>query len=131
MQYKLTINENQAKIISFALDFYSRISGGQFEEIVDRFHWRNIKNENERDQAFELFRDLKCMLTGLQRSQPNIGLGNISEEGKVAYDLYQVIRYRLANDDTKKSNYSFLSVDFNTPHQKSNEPLAQIEALKE
>lgn len=128
MKYKLIISNEQAKIISIALDFYSRTMGGQFEDIVNRFHWRNIKNNDERDRAFELFRDLKCMLTGLQSNQPNIGLGNISEKGRIAYDLHQVIRYQLANDNPN-SDYRFLSVDFDPPHQESNEPLAQIEPI--
>jgi len=128
MKYKLVVNENQAKAISIALDFYSRISGGQFEEIVDHFDWKNLKEADESTKAWELFRDLKCMLTGLKRSQPNIGLGNISERGKIAYDLHQVIRHRLANDNSEGRDT--LSVDFRTPTQQSAEPLAEIDVYK-
>jgi hypothetical protein len=127
MQYKLTITENQAKAISIALDFYSRISGGQFEEITSHFPWRNFKDHDELDKATEIFTDLKCLLTGLKRSQPNMGLHTIPERGKIAYDLHQVIRHRLANDNPDKSHK--YSVDFDTPRKTSQEPLAEIESL--
>lgn len=126
MPYKLTINENQAKTISFALDFYSRIAAGQFEEIVDRFYWRNVKDNDELNKATELFTDLKCLLTGLQRNQPNMGF-NISEEAKIAYDLHQVIRHRLAKDNPDEHHK--YSVDFDTPRKISKEALAEIEYL--
>lgn len=127
MQYKLTINEHQAKVISFALDFYSRISGGQFEQIVHRFDWQNSKEDNVSIKATALLVDLKCVLTGLNKSEHNIGLGNICEDGKIAYDLHQVIRHKLANTDSSSSHPD--SVDFNVPRQVSNEALAEIDLL--
>jgi hypothetical protein len=53
MKYKLTVNEKQAKVISFALDFYSRVSGGQFEEIFNQFRWGDI-NDDDRKKAQEM-----------------------------------------------------------------------------
>ena len=127
MKYKLSLNKKQAEIISFALDFYARTMGGQFEDIIYKFDWRNIKSEEERDRAFDLFRELKCMLTGLKQNQPNIGLGNICEDGKIAYDLHQVIRHRIATDHP--NDYGEFCVDFNKPRQVSNEPLAKIDDI--
>lgn len=47
MKYKLVVNEKQAKIISWALDFYSRTMGGQLEDILCRFHWRNLNDDKQ------------------------------------------------------------------------------------
>jgi hypothetical protein len=41
MKYQITISEKQARIISSALDVYSRIQGGQFANVLDRFEWKN------------------------------------------------------------------------------------------
>lgn len=125
MKYKLTVSEKQAKVISFALDFYSRISGGQFEEVFMRFHWEKIDDDG-RTKALEMLTDLKCMLTGLKPNQPNVGIGNVCEEGKIAFDLHQVIRHRLAKDNPNQHPYS---VDLDRPMKYSKEILAQIEPL--
>lgn len=128
MKYKLIVSEKQAKTISWALDFYSRTMGGQLEDILCRFYWRNLKDD-QREEAHNTLADLKCMLTGLNRNQPNMGLHNISEDGRIAYDLHQVIRHQIAHDHPNDLHQ--YDVDFDTPRQVSNEPLAKIEHMKE
>jgi len=58
----------------------------------------------------------------------NLGIGNISENGRNAYDLHQVIRYRLALDGIKPEMLTF---DFSPPTQRGSQPLAQIERLEQ
>ncbi|OGT43321.1 MAG: hypothetical protein A3F13_02420 [Gammaproteobacteria bacterium RIFCSPHIGHO2_12_FULL_40_19] len=125
MKYKLTVSEKQAKVISFALDFYSRISGGQFDEIFYRFIWKNI-NDDERSKVREMLNELKFVLTGLKPNQPNMGLGKICEDGKIAYDLHQVIRHQLAKDNPNEPPYS---IDLDPPMKYSKEIPAKIEPL--
>jgi hypothetical protein len=128
MKYKLIVSEKQAKTISWALDFYSRTMGGQLEDILCRFHWKNLKDD-QRDEAHNTLTDLKCTLTGLNPNQPNMGLHNISEEGRIAYDLHQVIRHKIAHDNPDDRHK--YSVDFDTPLKFSSESLAKIESLDE
>ena len=128
MKYKLVVNEKQAKIISWALDFYSRTMGGQLEDILCRFHWRNL-NDDKRDEAHDILVDLKCMLTGLNPNQPNMELHNISEDGRIAYDLHQVIRHQIAHNNPNDCHE--YSVDLGTPRQVGSESLANIEPLNE
>lgn len=122
MEYQLEINENQAKIISSALDLYSRIAGGQFEEIL-KFYWHS--DQEKISKAKEVLTDLKVLLTGIKPNQLNIGLHDICEDAKVAYDLHQVIRYKLAHDRPHNTG-DILTVDFDTPRQISEEPMAEI-----
>lgn len=128
MKYKLIVSEKQAKTISWALDFYSRTMGGQLEDILCRFHWRNL-SDDKLDEARDILVNLKYMLTGLNPNQPNIGLHNISEEGRIAYDLHQVIRHQIAHDNP--DDHHKYDVDFDTPMQFSSESLAKIESLDE
>jgi hypothetical protein len=122
--YQITLNEEQAKIISKSLDFYSRIIGEQFERIKDLF-W-GTKSEHFEEIGKVLSR-LKYLLIGIEDNS-NLGIGNISVEGRNAYDLHQVIRHCLAlNRATKPSHW--LTVDFNPPTQCADQPLAQIERV--
>ena len=123
-KYQITLNREQAQVISKALDFYSRIIGGQFDEIRTLF-W-DAKPENFK-KADKILSRLKFLLTGMG-DNGNLGIGNISEKGRNAYDLHQVIRHRLALD-RPESHHEF-SVDFHPPFQWGTQPLAQIEGLE-
>jgi len=123
-KYQITLNREQAQTISKALDFHSRIIGGQFQEIIDLF-W-DAKPENVKE-AEKILTRLKYLLTGMGEDG-NLGIGNISENGRNAYDLHQVIRHRLALDKPE-SRHEF-SVDFRSPSQYGTQPFAQIEGLE-
>ncbi len=123
-KYQITLNREQAQIISKALDFYSRIIGGQFNEIKNLF-WA-AKPEDFKEVGKILTR-LKFLLTGMEENG-NLGIGNISEDGRNAYDLHQVIRHRLAVD-MPELHHEF-SVDFHSPLQWGTQPFAEIEGVK-
>jgi hypothetical protein len=97
---------------------------GQFEDILMRFNW--TISDDQRHKAHEAFTNLKCQLTGINANQPNVGLANICENGKIAYDLHQVIRHQIAIDNDSNS----LNIDLDTPMQISNEEMASIERIK-
>lgn len=82
MKYQIIVNEKQARIISNALDVCSRLEGGQFETVLDRFNWKKLNSE-EKDKIEEMLTDLKCMLTGVERNA-YLGIGQISDDGQVA-----------------------------------------------
>lgn len=126
-KYQITLNGEQAHLLSMSLDFYSRIAGGQFKEIINRFLW-GACDDKDLEEAKKILTRLKFLLTGMEDNS-NIGIGNIIEDGRNAYDLHQVIRHRLALDRVDHQNK--LSVDFRSPHQWGTQPLAEIVGLEQ
>src|SRR5437879_842303 len=92
-KYRIEINEEQAKIISLALDIFSRMEAGRLEWIFSMISWKYYE---KLQSAEPMLKELQLLLTGMQRG--NLGIGNVSNSAKIAYDLHQVIRHRLAWD---------------------------------
>ena len=46
MKFTLTFNENQAKVLMSALEFYSRVRMGQFHVISDEFRFEHEFNQD-------------------------------------------------------------------------------------
>ncbi len=86
-KYKLTLNENQIKVVLTALDFYSRISAGQLE-FIKEFISDSAKEETLAKLQKEMFPDL----TGLNHSYGIAGK-QISEEAKISYDIYKKMMF--------------------------------------
>ena len=124
MNYQLTLNEKQARILSCALDTYARIAGGQFSVILHQF---SIE-PTDRKHVDKLLAELKLLLTGKGVSEDR-GLHEISEDGQVAYDLHQVVRYSL-RQPKNICNMSDIRVSDYPPLQYSHEPLAIITEIK-
>jgi hypothetical protein len=100
--YQVNITEKQAQVLINALDLYSRIGMGQLAEVVNILR-QNIMGElgNKQEILFEIDRLTRaasaCWMNG---SGDYYGIANnkISDVFRVAWDLQQVIRYRLAWD---------------------------------
>lgn len=120
-KYSLTVNENQIKILSNALDFYARIGIGQYEEIADfsfdrlnhdgKSHWDNLKYML-RESMRHMLNALKKLRHGLEPNQSfGISSNEVQPHFKVAYDLVQVIKNKLWEDsDTERySTYSTIT----------------------
>ena len=108
-KYNIEVSEAQAKLISLALDMYSRMEGGQLQWVFSMISWKyyeNLKN------AEPLLNELQQLLTGMQRG--NLGIGNVSNTARMAYDLHQIIRYRLSLDE-KQHNDSLNNTHKYTP----------------
>ena len=123
-KYNLNINKSQARVLIAALDLYSRIGLGQFEEVV-----------NVHDLALKLsvvtregMRNGLNFVKQLAGHPPNGSYGihneNVDDVFRVAFDLKQVIRNRLAWDQNPKGDIG--RVDFDEPRATSKEPLAKI-----
>jgi len=80
------------------------------------------KQENIRE-AENLLYEVKKLLTGLKHNV-NPGITMVNNNAKIAYDLHQVIRHRLAWDENPEGD--FWNVFFDTPMQVSDQPLAEI-----
>ena len=118
-KYVIEVSEEQARIISLALDIYSRMEGGQLEWAFSMIQWKYPDNLEAADL---LLKELQLLLTGKDRG--NLGIGNVSNSARMAYDLHQVIRHRLSWDNEPSGG---MAVHFNPPMQWGDQPLAKIE----
>jgi hypothetical protein len=127
---EIEINEEQAKIIINALDFYSRIGIGQFIEIVLAFSWWQCDEQwfNHRNEVERLIYDAQFNLTGMPfNASYGIFSPEVHENAKIAWDIQQVIRYRLAWDRNPKGG---MTVDFDDPMRSSTKDFPIIEEKK-
>lgn len=117
-KYLLEATENQLQIISLALDIFSRLESGQFECCFDMIHWKYPENRAEVDA---LLKKCQLLLTGMNNG--NLGIGNVSDKARIAYDLHTVIRHHFAWMHKPSGG---LTVDFDKPMHYGSEPLAVV-----
>lgn len=131
-KYTLQLTENQARIISEALDLFSRIGMGQLKEVVSVLRQNPLPNSNleERINFLSEIRNKLDILAKYWMKGPGYhGITSklISDKFRIAWDIQQVIRHRLAWD--RKSEGGF-TIDFDDPMVTSEEPLPKIDAVK-
>jgi len=125
-KYILEIDETQAHILSQACEFLSRIAMGQFTEITSSlmFQWKGQReNRDQAEACLDLAKNLLTQLNGNQYF--SIRAPDVQEKFKIAYDLHQVIRHRLAWDRDAAPSWN---VHKDEPWRTSQDtPLAQIQ----
>lgn len=121
--YQLTLNEEQARVLTQALDLYARIGCGQLEEILQHHQFRVDYAQSE--LARERIQQAKLILTSLpETAYFSIHSPDICSAYRVAFDLKQVIRHRLAWDNNPQGG---ILVNFDTPVQTAKDtPLATM-----
>lgn len=134
-KYQLTINEKQVEALLKALDLFSRIGTAEFEEILRHPQWNSkiftdtgvnahCNYGDKYYQCSDLLKTAKTLLTGLHRDASySIAASEVDEDSKITYDIYQVIRNRLAWDRNPEGG---VTVDFHKPLEFSEEPLPEI-----
>lgn len=129
--YTLTINEEQARVICEALEFYSRIKHGQIDELrnIFRDRWCAPLSQFNWDCEY-LFAELKARIFPDLAKGAYYGVGSkIYPESTVAWDIMQVLRHRLAWDRLRaegKDKPDHYGVQYNSPMRFGSEPLAEI-----
>ena len=126
-KYKLVISEKQAKVIIQALDLFSMVGTAQFEELLNHPQWRKkvLTDPTDNNVCKTLLSEAKRVLTGFsQNASYSVLDGKVSEENRIAYDILQVVRYKLAWDKNPKGG---MQIDFDKPSPLSEEPLPEIE----
>lgn len=96
-KYRLTLTEEQAKIVSRACEFYARVGYGQYMEIVyDFLSPRDEDFIERRDEAERLlFKAREQIYPDLVRIRcASYGVGFDKRMDK-AYDVHQVLRHAL------------------------------------
>jgi hypothetical protein len=139
-KYQLTLDERQTQTLVAALDLFSRIGIGQFEEIVHHMRFRLDARLKEAAEGSYDYRkaDLATKLMDLAKytlfgHPPNGSYGihshEVPDEYRVAYDIQQVIRHELwkGREHTELTRFT---VDADEPRQTvPDQPLALIKTL--
>lgn len=141
--YLLKLTASQAQTLVHALDLYSRIGIGQFEQIAHLARMGMIRQREGVDQAGTAYEVAAEYLNEAKRAiigfEPNASHGIhsplVDDEFRVAWDLQKVIRHRLAWDRAgcpAKRDWAggMMGVDYDSPHPASKEPLATMEAAR-
>lgn len=121
--YTLTVNERQAQIIAAALDLYSRIGIGQFEEVLQVYDPLAKLDLQTRERIRAGLNIAKVEAGHPTSGSYGITNSAVDDQFRVAYDVRQVVRHRLAFDRQPQGG---MGVDFDTPHPTGAEPLASI-----
>lgn len=130
-RYQLDLTKEQAITVMQALDLYSRIGMGQIREVV--YHCANsehdpLKRAAARRQAEPLLDDAARVLTDLPAgSYFAISAPQIDNSNRRAYDIQQVIRHRLAWDESPGGGWHR---EFDKPMPYSGEGLPTIKTVE-
>lgn len=126
-KYILEMNEDQAQILTDALEFYARMSIGQWKELAD------ISLDMRDDEYFE---KREALVNGLKKlraiAYPELPYdGSYSVTAKplacLAWELYTVMRHRIAWTNHPEGG---IIVDFDDPISFSGIPLAECNAVE-
>ena len=123
-KYRLTLNTKQALVVVQALDLHSRLIAGQVEELGRRFRMERASDPEmtleQLDRVDDAARLLKAVMFPELRGNAAHGIHSdkIPDEARVAYDLLQVLRNRLAWDENPEGG---IQVWFDDPTQTSYE----------
>lgn len=106
MEYRIKLSEENIKLVSRALELFSRISAGQFNEVklcytIEKRSW----DLSETDRGhYEAYLSLAAqIITGMERGA-SFGIFHpaLEQEAKVAYHIERSIRHQLWKDSPDK-----------------------------
>jgi hypothetical protein len=125
--YTLYITEKQARTIGHACEVLARLGMGQFREALECLPLREAVPDGWHEDMEGIAHILKKHTTIMHGvgAYHSIGSHKTSDTSKTAWDIYQVVRHRLAWDATPEGDP--MSVMFDEPMRTSTEPLAWIE----
>jgi hypothetical protein len=124
--YHLSMTELQAQVIINALELYSRIGMGQLQEIVYVLRMNSSPGAidfDALDKVEKLAREASSYFMKGSGGYYGISSNKINDSFRVAWDIQQVIRYRLAWDRNPEGG---IQVHFDEPYKTSAEELAII-----
>jgi hypothetical protein len=143
--YTLTITESQARALLYATDLLQRVQLGQWREIIDWLPLKKPIDYNELHQDQRIIGEIlsKHMIDGIDGGASSLGIGHpdLPKNNGVLYDLYCVIRRKLAveraveegviEDKNVSRNQMPITVDFDTPMKWGDEKLAVMERVND
>lgn len=143
-RYTLTITEAQAHVIRDACELLARLGLGQWPEFL--LHMPGQVPMQQYHAIDRLLPEMAHLLSEHGPQNPiingwnsHLGIGNrhVPEDAHTAFDLYAVIRHRLALDEAKDKGWvddqgrldpKVFGVQYDTPMHYGKEPLAKMES---
>jgi hypothetical protein len=123
-KYTIQVTASQVETISLACEILARLGICQIDDALDELpmidpvdwsEWHALKDE------------LRANIR--KHCDANLGIRKGRDRHKSAWDIYQVLRHRLAWDrlkDEGKDKPDFYGVSYSEPFKASEEPLAEI-----
>ena len=139
-QYKLTVSENQLRVLMIALESYFRTRMGQFIDLADDLAFCGYEygqphnGKQEDDFTRRIHRRDSCkdlMDHAFSIAQPRITANGYYPKTPhmiSAIDAWRVIRHQFWKEKPNKSKWT---TDADEPYQQSGEPLIKIEVCND
>lgn len=121
-KYKIEVNEEQAKAISIACEIGARIGMYQLHDICRLLPYISDEDKQKQEEIYKKFWD---MYLKYSREMNNYQKPEISN---ILWDIYQVIRHRIAWDNEPDSS-PIKGVCFDKPFKTSECDLATIDVI--
>ena len=139
MNYTITVTDKQARTLSMACEVLARLGMGQFKDAMD-----HLPRDIHPSRVFEWHEDMeeisrilsRHMQGGIDGIRSSTGIYNSDEDTRIACDLHEVIRHRLAwdraiaegiTDGTERKWPEMMQITYDDPMKYSDEPLAKME----
>ena len=140
MKYRITVSENQFRVIMIALESYFRVRMGQFDDLSDDLAFNGFDydapNDEKRAQDFgeRIARRNSCremMDKACRIAQPRKTVNDYygkTPDMVSAIDIWHVIRHQRWLDNP---NRQFWTVDSTKPWPESGEKLPEVEKIED
>lgn len=139
--YTLTVTEKQAQVIATAAELLARLGIGQFRDALEHLPMPEFLPPGWHDDMDAIGKILsRHMAGGIDGHSSSLGMHHkdTPEVSRVAWDLYQVIRHRLAWDRAVRDGVvepgaprkwpEMIQVFYDEPMKTSDQPLATVKA---
>lgn len=128
--YTLHLSEAQARTISHACEVLARLGIGQFKDALECLPLKEFRPDGWHEDMEGIAHILKKHTTVMHGvgAYHAISSHKTSDRSKTAWDLYQVVRHRLAWDANPEGDH--MSVMFDQPMKTGPDPLAFMEKVK-
>lgn len=138
--YTLTVTKEQAQVLIQATEILARLGIGQFRDALECLPMRDFLPDGWHEDMDSIGRMLsRHMIGGIDGYRSSLGIHHkdVSEASRIAWDLYQVLRHRLAWDraaaegivesaDAPRKWPDMMQVHYDEPMKVSEQPLAVV-----
>jgi hypothetical protein len=116
----LEVNQEESNHLIQALDLYSRVLAGQFDEIKFRLTISGLIDPENNNIVKGILADIKSIVYPFLSNGEYLGIyqKDCPETSKITYDLIQVIRHKIAWHNNPGGG---ITVDFGEPLRSSND----------
>jgi len=128
--YQIRLNQKQLELIQKSLDLYSRLQCGQLKELSNNFSspFQDRLNDNNREEVTDCVNTIKTIIYPELSTSSSFGIfgPQTPDSAKIAYDMIQVIRYKIAWSNNPEGG---ITINFDSPLKCSSEPMIDVEKI--